>query len=340
MKAVIFARVSNQENKKEILINCQIDKLKNFCENRRINGNHEPLEILKIFRFFEDDEIDLASSESFREVIEFMEKQDDNIAIVLFRGKCRENNNFRNKIDTLRNKRKLEIKAPFYHPVFNEPSDNTKIWRYISLSKFLDFLQTKTLHFTNAVKMREIDKWECKALTQKDSLLMNDDKSMSNSFNEYALKGMYLNCWHMNGEENYAMWRIYSNKEGLAIQSTYKKLYTSFVDQNWSFYDEGNKKIHIGQVNYYNTSNYGIPKENGFQFSMHKRSEYEYEQELRCVINDYDAKEKFLKVVVNPETLINKIRIHPNAEKGFKDSIYNLCNKYDFKFKIEPSGLT
>src|SRR5688572_6426488 len=48
---------------------------------------------------------------------------------------------------------------------------------------------------------------------------------------EYTQKTAYINCWHMNNHESAAMWNIYSRiGEGIAVQSTYKRLRDSFID--------------------------------------------------------------------------------------------------------------
>jgi len=45
-----------------------------------------------------------------------------------------------------------------------------------------------------------------------------------------------INCWHMNDHESAAMWKLYlKSDEGIAIQSTYRKLKDAITDDDEIF---------------------------------------------------------------------------------------------------------
>lgn len=239
---------------------------------------------------------------------------------------------------------------------------DVQIWRYINLPKFLDLIQTGTLYFSRADFLRKIDKFEgsystnySKRINQfisegeielpenypisKDTYL-TVEKKMENYIETVGIKETYINCWHISDFENFAMWKIYSDAFGVSIESTYNKMCDSFIDK-WGPYNEGSE-IHIGKVFYIDRNRSMIPQGNGFWPFMCKGKEFEYENELRCVIWDHgNGKNENIKVKVDLDKLIQKIHISPFAGGWFKRSIESLCEKYRIDpLKINQSQLT
>ena len=133
-----------------------------------------------------------------------------------------------------------------------------KIYRYLNLTKFIDLLQNQELFFSRIDKLRIFDKTEGSSFTNKqyNNILLNANSNTISEFYQYlnddsqyktildeeinksqqALKQdiliqeqllhYYVNCWHINSNESYAMWKIYSDQFGLCIQSTFDKLNT------------------------------------------------------------------------------------------------------------------
>ena len=79
---------------------------------------------------------------------------------------------------------------------------------------------------------------------------------------ERLIKQYFINCWHMNDHENFAMWKIYSEPFGVCIQSTYSSLIDYFCDPEYSFYK--NTKIYAGEVKYIDWESDVMPKDNLF----------------------------------------------------------------------------
>lgn len=120
------------------------------------------------------------------------------------------------------------------HPCVSPPNDgSTRIWRYLNLPKFVDLLQSSSLHFTRVDEMRKFDPSEgvsstlaMKRVIQQvvenkiDSpipeLTREQFLQMSNSSqsDELLSKVHFINCWHMSEHENYAMWKVYSEPYG------------------------------------------------------------------------------------------------------------------------------
>jgi hypothetical protein len=255
-----------------------------------------------------------------------------------------------------------------HHECFEEPlNHNAPIWRYISLPKLLDMLQTQTLFFTRADKLREFDKFEGQYFTQYskglyDAIIagqinlppiaegitwqqMAEMEHKSNEWNEqHSVKSNFINCWHMAPHENIAMWKMYSDIFGVCIQSTYNKLCDSIVDDDWSHYHP-KQKVYIGAVKYIDRHTSIIPKGNMFWPYLHKSIGYTFEQELRCIIWNTlnwgsDAAHEHFRTKIDGGILIENIFLHPAAPTWYYENLVALCAQHGIdKSRIKLSNL-
>lgn len=140
----------------------------------------------------------------------------------------------------------------------------------------------------------------------------------------------YASCWHMNEYESEAMWKMYCvNREGVAIQTTYKKLARSFRS----------KSMQIGEVNY-------VDYEEGFGCGpMDKRYAYKHEKEVRIIYGNYKArmawerehKDNYDKLSVslpvgisfkwNLERVIQGIWVHPHASLMYYEVVAEIVRR-------------
>jgi len=158
------------------------------------------------------------------------------------------------------------------HPSFEEPLDkNVKIWRYMDFYKFVSILEYNSLFFPNIKCLKKFDKME-------GFLPNNVAKYISHPSLLYALKEarktLFVNCWHINKIESYAMWKTYlNNNEGIAIQSTFERLKNSLAGYE--------KDIFFGKVKYIYSNDIKNkliwePKINAFNLVLNKRKSFEY----------------------------------------------------------------
>lgn len=257
---------------------------------------------------------------------------------------------------------KIEI-INYCHPCFIEPRECEKTWRYLSLPKFIDFIKSKTLHFTRADVMRGIDKNEGLLFTKRHKEIHKEisenpeqlakvfpdikktgkeilemEEIRNSKHEQKVVNQVYINCWHLNKSENFAMWKVYSDNFGVCLQSTYGDLYQGFSDGEWEMVKECNR-IFAGKVSYINTRTETIPQDYSSRPFMYKIEEFAYENELRFVIYDPNEKSQFKKIQVNPEKLINRIYISPFAPDWFEDVIRDLCKKYGVSSEIIKSEM-
>jgi hypothetical protein len=232
------------------------------------------------------------------------------------------------------------------HPYFRNPSNQTKVWRYVDFTKFVSLLDTKSLYFSLIDKLE--DKFEG-SITQADfereisnlNSLMNfapDFADVSLEIhNEHSdmrrlfRKIVYVNCWHMNEHESQAMWKLYvKTRKGIAIQTTFKRLSESF--------SESEESVYIGEINYSPTTS--KPNSHFIRPFLHKLPSFEYEHELRAVISKIPIEKPEIPpyvtepissgefVRVNLDTLMEQIVVSPESGDGFFDLVKSVTEKY------------
>jgi|TARA_B110000093_G_C12971365_1_gene412666 hypothetical protein len=240
----------------------------------------------------------------------------------------------------------------------NKPHGNTVIWRYLGLDKFLDLLASNELFFTNAKKMTDkhegvIPKRNEKyILKQLKSEGFNDEEAkyesqkrlhQTNSLRALTL----LNCWTINQHESYALWKIYLGgaKSGVAIKTTVSKLERAIRIGN----DPYDEDIFISKVNY--TDFINDEPESRFNVTTTKNKFYEYENELRLFIFNYQKSQGGTKtpydisigrrVKVDVNELIDEIYLSPFTGQWFDKTMINIIEKYnpDLKIKIKNSEI-
>jgi hypothetical protein len=320
------------------------------------------LAVVKEISGFED--CPLHESGLFNEALDFIDGQSEKITVVSYSDFLGGDSKIYERFKRLLEQQRVQLEN-YAHPCFSEPSnDQIGVWRYLTLPKFIDLLHSKTLFFTRADLLRAGDKSEGASLTnmgraavklleelaaknieppelvQSGLTVSQMFESMTNidKAHEQMLKSKFVNCWHMNEHENFAMWRIYSEPFGVCIRSTYDSLVNSFNDDEYGFYQKANK-VYVGEVRYVDWDSYVIPRDNGFWPLMHKKREFGYERELRCIV--WDFKKSVVKVRVDLERLVHKVYINPYTPPWFHQVIASLCSKYGLgEDRIIQSSLT
>lgn len=209
------------------------------------------------------------------------------------------------------------------HPIFvPAPSEDAKLWRYMSLPKFLSLLQTKSLFLCNLEVMARSDPFEGALPSSRfkhrnwetiadlpDSVrgrlpgfLRKDESDLEIGFQRlkdlaesrirqaYAYRRSYfINCWHLNEHESSAMWDVYSRRnEGIAIVSTESNFMAAFENIDHD--------VMGGIVSYgnYDDKDFEIDESNGLTPIVHKRNSFSYEREYRLAYWDTSVTHKQL----------------------------------------------
>ncbi|WP_396138452.1 hypothetical protein [Flavobacterium sp.] len=217
------------------------------------------------------------------------------------------------------------------------PEDNdTIVWKYLDLSKFLDMLLSQQLFMSRSDKFEDQYEGTFSEPTFEEikKIAANNPKFLD--YYKSHREKVVISSWHINEYESFAMWQIFTkNNEGLAIQSTIGRLKEALQPERAI-------EQYIGNVNYIDYKKEYIPFDDTFFPFLFKRKSFQYEREVR-IISDVSAQNisvnDGLKINVNLNELIEKIYIHPKSENWYKKLVIELVSKLDFKIEIEKSDL-
>lgn len=215
-------------------------------------------------------------------------------------------------------------------------SDETIVWKYLDLSKFLDMLLSKKLFLSRSDKFEDQYEGTFSEPTFEEikKIAANNPKFLD--YYKSHREKVVISSWHTNEYESFAMWQIFTkNNEGLAIQSTIGRLKECLKPERQ--YEQ-----YIGEVNYIDYKKDFIPFDDTFFPFMFKRKSFQYEREIR-IISDMSNTDLIidngLKIEVDINQLIEKIYIHPKSENWYKKLVIELVEKLGFDFTIEKSDL-
>jgi hypothetical protein len=223
------------------------------------------------------------------------------------------------------------------NPNIKLPQDlDTIVWKYLDLSKFLDLLLSQKLFMSRSDKFE--DQYEgtfSEPTFEEIKKLSINNPDFLNYYKTHREK-VAISSWHINEYESFAMWQIFTqNSEGLAIQSTVKRLQEALTP-------EKNYKQYIGEVNYIDYKKEYIPFDDLFFPFLFKRKSFQYEREVRIITDVTENTVKLndgLKIHVDINQLIEKIYIHPKSENWYKNLVIQLVTQLGFDFEIEKSDL-
>ena len=211
------------------------------------------------------------------------------------------------------------------HKSFPEVPDNTTLWQYMPLAKFLHLIRTETIHF------HRIDDFSDKkegTMTVLDKTVFSyiAPKIDIEAYLQQDVKRHYINCWIKCPHELALMWETYG-KDGVAIRTTVGNIRQAMAKDK-------EHCIRIIEVRYIDelteaSQLLGQPW-NMLYFPTTKRRYFKQESEIRLLFENTDkiTENKGLNIEIDIKELIREIRVHPNAPKFFLDIV-----------KLETKGL-
>jgi hypothetical protein len=217
------------------------------------------------------------------------------------------------------------------------PEDNnTIVWKYLDLSKFLDMLLSQQLFMSRSDKFEDQYEGTFSEPTFEEIKKIAANKPEFLDYYKSHREKVVISSWHINEYESFAMWQIFTkNNEGLAIQSTIGRLKEALQPENRA-------EQYIGNVNYIDYKKEYIPFDNAFFPFLFKRKSFQYEREVR-IITDVSSHNisvnEGIKINVDLNQLIEKIYIHPKSENWYKKLVIELVSKLNFDIEIEKSDL-
>ena len=229
-----------------------------------------------------------------------------------------------------------------YYTDYEIPKDDSVIWRFLDVAKFISLLKERALFMTRADKfedqfegavcsLADSDKYDA-ALTDYYSEVLEgkpvDERLIENEHHAIQLirKNSFLSCWFEGSYESIAMWRLYaSGKEskGVAIKSSVGRLKKAI-----------RHPVEIGRIAYID---YSKEWPNANEALWRKRLSFEYEHEVRVrIITEGGLSPpppKFMYLPVGLDELIESVYVSPMAEPWFKDVVEDVLRKYGLEEK-------
>jgi hypothetical protein len=223
------------------------------------------------------------------------------------------------------------------NPNINLTDDqDTIVWKYLDLSKFLDLLMSKKLFMSRSDKFEDQYEGTFSEPTFEEIKKLSINNPDFLQYYKTHREKVAISSWHINEYESFAMWQIFTqNSEGLAIQSTIGRLQNALIPEN-------NYKQFIGEVNYIDYKKEYIPFDDMFFPFLFKRKSFQYEREVRIITDVAENKITLndgLKINVDIDQLIETIYIHPKSENWYKNLVIDLVKQLGFDFAIEKSDL-
>ena len=247
-----------------------------------------------------------------------------------------------------------------------EVSLDTVIWRYLTLKKFVSFMELGGVWFAKLRIFEDVEEGMTPELTRKHiksrhrdmELWFPDEERRSQvrrfleDNEQYGRDLIVASCWFIGEHESKDMWAEYAkDTEGVAIKSTAGALMRSLVQSL-------KEKWWIGKVSYVDLSTHdGMNVYEGHQAHLRaflKGIKYSHENELRVATMNFVAPgclnpdgspqvEKQRKgfidasngpgiyVQANLSTLISEVRTAPGASDGHHAKIELLMSKAGLK---------
>lgn len=245
-----------------------------------------------------------------------------------------------------------------------EKLQNTYLWRYMSLPKFLDLITTQEMYFANNMQLIGEDPYEGAlpmftemifSLRNLNNFYKQVHPDLPNiiSGTDYSKKieqicstiekireCTYINCWHINNDENYLMWKSYANeKGGVAIVTDIGSLLDAFetdieikaipVEYETNAITKAQLPSYLDIIS--NEFDIKELEQIVLTSSLYKKEFFKNEQELRLIFQKVTNN----RIQVNIKKLIRCIYISPNSTDCEKTIINNTVKKIDANIDVE-----
>ena len=243
------------------------------------------------------------------------------------------------------------------------------LWKYVGIHKLLDLVINQRIYFSR------LDNFEdgvegltgrgitLKAFTQAEPLT---NKNVNSAFSpeeqrqfieedklnrEEYLKDLTLSqqtqfasCWFLGDRESLAMWKLYSNKDGVALKFNARQLTDTIIAAAKSYTNTDFEYLIFGSVEYKNIWPFDpYEKFNGKYNAMKKDKSYSHESEFRFVtvvpIDKKGAYNNFTLPIGDLSTYDLEIITNPFMKNWEIDNLKKLLKSYNLETKIIPSNM-
>lgn len=258
--------------------------------------------------------------------------------------------------------RLIELATPVYpHGTLQlAVPDQTPLWRYMDLAKFVALLDQKGLYFPRAdtledrfegaigLASREAE-WDDHYISRFRDVVeaggpyplvpdltreqIEEDARRLLSETKAAARrsrDKLVSCWHANSGESEALWRLYCPPPiaGIAIQSSAAALWDATASEPTAI---------VGKVHYIDFRTSFASRE---QAIFCKRASLQHEREVRAVLeNDTEGPASGRIIACDLERLIDSVVLSPFAPVWLADTVSSLIRAYGFSLPVRRSEL-
>ena len=206
------------------------------------------------------------------------------------------------------------------------PRDDDKVWRYMSLSKYLSLISSSNLYFARADLLG--DPFEGAIGVSTSRAAYSPPPSIRGT--TAPRERVYISCWHQQPHELAAMWSVYGVLgESIAIRSTFATLVQALPES-----------VVVGRVKYADYSAlppeaYG-PQDRYF----YKRRSFRTDRELRAIeFKDAGRKNPGLTHPVDLTAFIESVYVAPGSPDFFRNAVREVTRRYDIDAPVRRSTL-
>ena len=222
---------------------------------------------------------------------------------------------------------------------FNQLALEDKIWRYMTMAQFCNLGLTGKLHMQSIAATMLNDPYE--------GLLPKAFAEVLEPGLPYDPWPWLTSSWCLSEYNNFALWEIYGDHQGVAIQTTVGKLKNRLGMGAWE------NSYHLFRIAYLDYSEGATmpsdwPQGTWLQDErlpyLCKRHEFKHEQEVRLLHKMRDdtmvawrAEESIRpvnpdnitsQVPVNPNILVDKVYAHPKSKRWVRETIIKLIGQW------------
>lgn len=245
--------------------------------------------------------------------------------------------------------------SELYYTSYEIPDDESILWRYMDLAKFISLLKDRALYMTRADRFedpfegavgllrnkKEYDEsfikfyYEILGDKVEEGSPSNDPKMLTDNIhwaNDLLRRNSFVNCWNENRAESVAMWKLYapaSHAQGIAVKTNYARLK-----------DAIDRDVEIGRIIY---RDYALNPPEINDAIWTKRLSFEYEHEVRIRILPPNGLQEnppeFMMLPVDLEKLIESVYVSPMSKTWFLDVVRDVLRRYGINKLVFHSTL-
>lgn len=223
-----------------------------------------------------------------------------------------------------------------------------KIWRYISLSQYIQILSTKSFNLTPVAVYQQTDPFEGAIpkleIAHYEKLRKEFDlqgSAITEDQNDTLSPNLLVSCWHRNPHESWAMWKLYCGvNEGIAIQTTVKKLNNLTNSGPNNHFMAEMSYIDYEKSRFYRSKDMYSGMDEALPF-YHKHIGFKHEREVRVSVITANPKDsKLIKMWFNDfDNIIERVFVHPNSNESYKQIVKEVTYKWGSNKEVRRSKL-